>query len=84
MLKELAASNAEIFQVVVELNKPQQSEKAVKKVIEKYGRINGLVNNAGQNEWVGLEYGNYENFMAGLHKNLIHYYLMVHFALPEL
>ena len=68
MLKELAASNAEIFQVVVELNKPQQSEKAVKKVIEKYGRINGLVNNAGQNEWVGLEYGNYENFMAGCTK----------------
>ena len=84
LLKELAADNAEIFQVVAELNKPEQSEKAVKKVIEKYGRIEGLVNNAGQNDGVGLEYGNYENFMASLHKNLVHYYLMAHFALPEL
>ena len=84
LLKELAADNAEIFQVVAELNKPEQSEKAVKKVIEKYGRIEGLVNNAGQNDGVGLEYGNYENFMASLHKNLVHYYLMAHFAFPEL
>ena len=84
LLKELAADNAEIFQVVAELNKPEQSEKAVKKVIEKYGRIDGLVNNAGQNDGVGLEHGNYENFMASLHKNLVHYYLMAHFALPEL
>ena len=84
LLKELAADNAEIFQVVAELNKPEQSEKAVKEVIEKYGRIDGLVNNAGQNDGVGLEHGNYENFMASLHKNLVHYYLMAHFALPEL
>lgn len=84
LLKELAADNAEIFQVVTELNKPDESEKAVNEVIEKYGRIDGLVNNAGQNDGVGLENGNYENFMASLHKNLIHYYLMAHFALPEL
>ena len=84
LLKELAADNAEIFQVVAELSDPEQSEKAVKEVIKKYGRIEGLVNNAGQNDGVGLEHGNYENFMASLHRNLIHYYLMAHFALPEL
>lgn len=84
LCKELASDKAEVFQVVAELNKPEQSEKAVKQVIEKYGRIDGLVNNAGQNDGVGLENGNYENFMASLHKNLIHYYLMAHFALPEL
>jgi L-fucose dehydrogenase len=69
---------------VAELNKPEESEKAVKKVIEKYGRIDGLVNNAGQNDGVGLENGNYERFVESLHKSLIHYYLMAHFALPEL
>jgi L-fucose dehydrogenase len=31
-----------------------------------------------------LENGNYESFIASLHKNLVHYYLMAHFALPEL
>jgi NAD(P)-dependent dehydrogenase (short-subunit alcohol dehydrogenase family) len=42
------------------------------------------VNNAGENDGVGLESGNYEMFMSSLHKNLVHYYLMAHFALPEL
>ena len=42
------------------------------------------MNNAGQNDGVGLEHGNYERFMESLHKNLVHYYLMAHFALPEL
>ena len=53
-------------------------------VIEKFGRIDGLVNNAGVNDGIGLEKGNYEAFMASLHKNLVHYYLMAHHALPYL
>jgi L-fucose dehydrogenase len=84
LVKELSSDKTEIFQVMAELNKPEESEKAVKKVIEKYGRIDGLVNNAGQNDGVGLEHGNYEKFMESLHKNLVHYYLIAHFALPEL
>jgi NAD(P)-dependent dehydrogenase (short-subunit alcohol dehydrogenase family) len=43
-----------------------------------------LVNNAGENDGVGLESGNYERFMASLHKNVVHYYLMAHHALPAL
>ena len=31
-----------------------------------------------------MEKGNYDSFLASLHKNLIHYYLMGHYALPEL
>ncbi len=48
------------------------------------GRIDGLVNNAGVNDGTGLESGSYEKFMASLHKNLVHYYLLAHHALPEL
>lgn len=48
------------------------------------GRIDGLVNNAGVNDGIGLESGSYEGFVASLHRNLIHYYLMAHFALPAL
>lgn len=84
LVNELKRDGAEIFQVVAELNKPVESEKAVKAVIERYGRIEGLVNNAGQNDGVGLEHGSYERFMESLHRNLVHYYLMAHFALPEL
>jgi L-fucose dehydrogenase len=81
---EIKASGGEAFQVAAELTKPEESEKAIKAVIEKYGRIQGLVNNAGVNDGVGLEKGDYKRFMESLHKNVVHYYLMAHFALPEL
>lgn len=70
--------------VVAELSDPLQCKAAVEAVIQQYGRIDGLVNNAGVNDGVGLEHGNYERFMQSLHKNVVHYYLMAHYALPEL
>ena len=54
------------------------------KVMKKFGRIEGLINNAGVNDGVNLENGSYEAFMASLHKNLVHYYLVAHHALPAL
>lgn len=36
------------------------------------------------NDGVSLENGSYGAFMASLHKNLVHYYLLAHYALPEL
>lgn len=69
---------------LAELNNPEDCKNAVQKVIEEFGRIDGLVNNAGVNDGVGLENGNYEDFMSSLHKTLVHYYLMAHHALPEL
>lgn len=84
LCNELSSGTTEVFQLVAELSNPDESEKAVKEVIKKYGRIDGLVNNAGQNDGVGLENGNYKKFMESIHKNLIHYYLMAHFVLPEL
>jgi L-fucose dehydrogenase len=71
-------------QVTAELVQPAACEQAVKQVIAQFGRIDGVVNNAGANDGVGLESGNYEAFMASLHKNMIHYYLVVHHALPAL
>ena len=84
VVAEVEALGGEAFQVPAELSDPEQCEKAVKAVIEKYGRIDGLINNAGVNDGVGLEHGNYEKFMESLHKNVVHYYLMAHHALPEL
>jgi L-fucose dehydrogenase len=86
-LKTVAAVEAaggKAWQVAAELTEPAACETAVKKVIEKFSRIDGLVNNAGVNDGVGLESGDYEKFMASLHKNLVHYYLLAHYALPEL
>lgn len=72
------------FQVAAELSDPAQCGKAVAEVMAKFGRIDGLVNNAGANDGISLEHGSYEDFMASLHRNLVHYYLMAHHALPAL
>ncbi len=83
-VKAIEASGGKAFGVKAELSIPAECEAAVKTVAEKFGRIDGLVNNAGVNDGVGLENGNYEKFMSSLHKNLVHYYLMAHYALPYL
>lgn len=83
-VQQIKSNGGKADQIVAELTQPQQCEQAVKTTIERYGRIEGLVNNAGVNDGVGLEKGNYDAFIASLHKNLVHYYLMAHYALPEL
>ena len=83
-VQQIKAKGGKADHIVAELTQPQQCEQAVKTTIERYGRIEGLVNNAGVNDGVGLEKGNYEAFIASLHKNLVHYYLMAQYALPEL
>lgn len=83
-VKAITEAGGIAFSCVAELTKPEECESAVKQVISAFGRIDGVVNNAGVNDGVGLENGNYESFVASLHKNLVHYYLIAHFALPEL
>jgi L-fucose dehydrogenase len=84
VVHEVEAMGGKAFQVVAELADPAACEKAVKDVLQHFGRIEGLVNNAGVNDGIGLENGNYEQFMVSLQKNVVHYYLMAHFALPAL
>jgi len=67
-----------------ELSDPEACRRVMTEVLGQFGRLDGLVNNAGANDGVGLENGNYERFMASLHQNLVHYYLLAHYALPAL
>lgn len=83
-IREIEAEGGKAKSVVAELTQPLECENAIKQVIAEFGRIDGLINNAGVNDGVGLENGNYNSFMESLHKNLVHYYLMAHYALPEL
>ncbi|MCC9168204.1 SDR family oxidoreductase [Pontibacter harenae] len=83
-VSEVEAAGGKAFQVVAELSKPEECQQAVAAVLDKYGRIDGLVNNAGVNDGVGLENGSYEKFISSLHNNLVHYYLLAHHALPAL
>lgn len=84
VVNEITTGGGKCYHFVAELIEPAQCETSINQVLQQFGRIDGLVNNAGVNDGVGLERGNYEDFMASLHKNVIHYYLMAHFALPAL
>jgi L-fucose dehydrogenase len=84
LVDELVSEGAKIFHVVAELTRQEDCENAIRQVKEKTGRIDGLVNNAGVNDGVGLETGSYAAFIKSLHRNLVHYYLLAHFAFPEL
>lgn len=84
LVTELVDAGLHAWQVTAELAEPSNIKKLVDAVIKKFGRIEGLVNNAGVNDGVGLENGNYEKFMESLHKNVVHYYLVAHESLPEL
>ena len=81
--EELSAGDRCLF-FEAELADPAACEAAVKTVRERFGRLDGLVNNAGANDGVGLAEGDCERFMESLRQNLLHYYAMAHFALPLL
>lgn len=84
VVASIAQTGGKAVGIVAELTQPEACKLAVEQVMAQFGRIDGLVNNAGVNDSVGLERGNYADFMASLHRNLVHYYLMAHHALPAL
>ncbi len=83
-LHAVKSNGGKSFQIVAELTKPDECKNSINKIMDEFGDIHGLVNNAGVNDSIGLEHGNYESFVASLHKNMIHYYLLAHYALPAL
>lgn len=83
-VQKIWADGGKADYAIAELTDPDQCKKAVEQVVENFGRIDGLVNNAGVNDSVGLENGNYEDFVRSLHRNVVHYYWMAHLVLPYL
>jgi len=70
--------------ICLELTESADGLRAVESVGKEFGRIDGLVNNAGVNDGVGLEHGSPERFFASLKCNLVHYYTLAHAVLPFL
>ena len=80
----MRASRAESGLIIAELSAPEACASVVEGTIQKLGRLDALVNNAGVNDGVGLECGNPGEFVASLERNLVHYYAMAHYALGAL
>ena len=69
--------------IQIDLTDPAACQAAVDQTHTRFQRIDGLVNNAGINDNVGLDAGR-DAFVASLEKNLIHYYVMAHCCVPHL
>ena len=81
-LVDLAKGKA--FHLKKRLFSPADAEGVVQEALSKFGRIDGLVNNAGTNDGVGLEKGSPEAFLQSVEKNVGHYYFLAHYALDAL
>ena len=81
---ELKASGASCGLINIDLESSEGCSHSIEQTLLTFGRIDALVNNAGRNDKVGLEKGSPSEYVASLHRNLVHYYSMAHYALPHL
>jgi len=80
----LRTSGTECAFIAGEITAPETCSTTVERTLQKFGRLDALVNNVGANDNVSLERGTPEKFVASLELNLVHYYAMAHYALPAL
>ena len=84
MVDLIVKNGGKASSVKVELADAAACKEVIEFTIEKYSRIDGLINNAGVNDGVGLENGSPEKFLESIQKNLSHYYNLAHYALLHL
>jgi len=82
-LADLSALQPKAGWVQADLSRDADVRRAVDEVRARWGRVYGLVNNAGTNDGIGLDAGP-EAFRASLDQNLIHYYTLVHLLQDDL
>ena len=81
---ELEKAGSRCGLISIDLCTPESCEQSVSATLNEFGRLDGLVNNAGRNDKVGLEHGSPTEYIASLNRNLVHYYSMAHYSLPHL
>lgn len=69
--------------IEAELTSEEACESAIKETLEKFGRIDGIVHNAGVNDGASLRHSS-ADFMASLQKNIFHVFSLTHHALDAL
>lgn len=84
LMAELKGRGVKCHHIVGELSDPETCKKVVEETLQHFKGIDGLVNNAGLNDSVGLEKGSPERFLKSIRDNLWHYYNVAHYALPAL
>src|SRR5262245_987706 len=82
--RELRSEGCRLEVVVGDLVDGRACRSVVEEIVGRTGRVDGLVNNAGVNDRVGLASGSPDAFVESLGRNLLHVYAVTHFALPAL
>jgi L-fucose dehydrogenase len=70
---ELRQQEIQSEAILAELTDFSNTCSAIESFGRKHGHIDGLVNNAGTNDGVGLEHGSPQRFADSLNCNLVHY-----------
>lgn len=83
LVEEFEQKGGKGLVVLGELGDGETCERVVKETAAKFGRIDGIVNNAGVNDGASLEKGP-AAFRKSLQSNLFHFFDLVHYALPYL
>ncbi|QXP51990.1 SDR family oxidoreductase [Cellulophaga sp. HaHa_2_1] len=81
--KELQDKGIDALFVKTDLSDVVQIEAAVKKIENKYGKIDALINNVGVNDGAGLD-ASIDDFMYSLKLNMVSYFAMTKYCLPML
>ena len=80
----LRKTGAQAHAIAADLASAKACRRVIEETLERCGRIDALVNNAGLNDRVGLENGSPEAYLKSIERNLLHYYNLAHYALPAL
>ena len=84
MKSDLEKEGKDAHFIFTELNPAENCKKIVDTVLKKYGKIDALINNAGENDNIGLESGGPDAFLKSVYGNLLHYYALSYYALGAL
>jgi L-fucose dehydrogenase len=82
--EQVRAGGGAALAIALDLIPEQNCKRAVEQTLDRFGRIDALINNAGLNDRVGLEHGSPAEFVTSIERNLLHYYNMAHYTLPAL
>lgn len=83
LLERIGATGDRGLMIECELAEVNACKAAIDQTIKRFGRIDGIVHNAGINDGVNLRSEPAE-FVASLQRNLFHIYNLTHFALDPL
>lgn len=82
-VKQIQQQGIDAIFCQTDVTDPKQIKKSIDTIIQKYQRIDVVINNVGVNDGAGLD-ASYEDFMYSLKLNVASYFLVVKYSLPYL